>query len=356
MQRAVQGQDETATRTEEATRREEPVKVLILDDDRALLESLEEYLGTRGFEVDAVARTSEALAALERTVYDAVVTDVLLDGRTEGEAVLRCAREKRPDVVVVMMTAFPILEDAVGAMRHGAADYLRKPVSPRALSAFLHREIQMRRIEAESFALDDLVSILSELVSRTIEHIDPYTRGHGERAAYYCDKIARRFDLSEPERKRLHLAAIAHDYGKIYLRDLGFLTKEGPLTDLERQEIMRHPHLGAEKLGVDARLKPITRAIAEHHERYDGRGYPYGLQGEEISFPGRILCVVEVLDALATRRSYKPPWPIDRIREFFAEQRGNAFDPQVSDRVLEAIQEEGAAFFAPDPDGGPGPM
>jgi putative two-component system response regulator len=339
-----------------APQREEPIRVLILDDDRALLDSLHEYLETRGFEVDAFARTADALKALEKTTYDAVVTDVLLDGRTEGQEVLKSARARRPDVVVVMMTAFPILEDAVGAMRHGAADYLRKPVNPRKLSAFLHREIQMQRFETESFALDDLVAILSELVARTIEHIDPYTRGHGERAAYYCDKIARRFEFNEVELQRLRLAAIAHDYGKIYLRDLSFLTKEGPLTELERQEIMRHPHLGAEKLSVDPRLKPITRAIAEHHERFDGRGYPYGLKGDEISLPGRILCVVEVLDALATRRSYKPPWPIDKIRAFFHEQRGNAFDPAVSDRVLSAIEEEGAAFFAPDPDGGPGPM
>ena len=105
------------------------------------------------------------------------------------------------------------------------------------------------------------------------------------------------------------------------------------------------------KLGVDPRLRPICKWIEEHHERWDGQGYPFGLQGEAISLPGRILCMVEVLDALATRRSYKPPWPLEKIREFFLEQSGRAFDPTVCDRVLQALDEEGKAFFAPDPEG-----
>lgn len=322
-----------------------PPRVLVLDDDIALLEVLEMNLERSGFDVWAFSQTVEAIRALETEDFAAVVTDVLLHGRPEGPDVLRAARARKPDVVVVLMTAFPILEDAVQAMRSGAASYLRKPIQPTNLSAFLHREIEVQRLRSEVFDLDDLVRILSRMVTLTIEHVDPYTRGHGERAAKYTRKIGGRFGLNDVELKQLQLAAIAHDYGKIYLQDLGFLTKEGPLSELERQEIMRHPTLGAQKLAVDPRLTPICTWIEEHHERWDGEGYPYRKRGEETSLPGRILGVVEVLDALATRRSYKPPWPMDRIQRFMRVESGAAFDPRVVDMLLAALDEEGEDFF-----------
>ena len=332
-----------------STQRPYAPTVLLLDDDERLLETLRAYLTQRGFRVTAVSRTEDALDTLGQREFDAVVSDVLLHGRSEGVAVLQAAREQKPDIVVVLMTAFPIVEDAVQAMRIGAATYLRKPLHPPSLSAFLYREIEVKRLQSSLFELDDLVRILSRIVSLTIEHVDPYTCGHGERAAQYSRKIGVRLDLTEEELHQLRLAAIAHDYGKIYLKDLGFLTKDGPLTEAERGEIMRHPQLGAEKLLVDERLTGVCSWIAEHHERFDGQGYPYGKKGDEISFPGRILGVVEVLDALATRRSYKAPWSVDRIKRYMAEESGCAFDPDVVAVLLDALEEEGAGFFVPEP-------
>jgi HD-GYP domain-containing protein (c-di-GMP phosphodiesterase class II) len=158
--------------------------------------------------------------------------------------------------------------------------------------------------------------------------------------------MADRAGLEPRVRERLQLAAIAHDYGKIYLEDLGFLTKEGPLTDREYQSVKQHPLLGAEKLGNTPHLKDVCRWIAEHHERWDGRGYPYGRKAEEISLPGRILGIVEVFDSLATRRSYKQPWPLEKVMDFFEDHRGKNFDPDLTDLFLQELEENGEEWIA----------
>jgi HD-GYP domain-containing protein (c-di-GMP phosphodiesterase class II) len=183
-------------------------------------------------------------------------------------------------------------------------------------------------------------------VANTIERIDPYTAGHGQRTREYCTVLAERVGLDAPTRERLQLAAIAHDYGKIYLEDRGFLTKPGPLSASEYQSVKQHPALGASKLGNHLRLREVCRYVAEHHERWDGKGYPNRLKGEEISLPGRILCVVEVFDSLATRRSYKEPWPLQQVLDFFRERKEKNFDPEVTSVFLACLETHGSEWIA----------
>jgi putative two-component system response regulator len=184
------------------------------------------------------------------------------------------------------------------------------------------------------------------MVANTIERIDPYTAGHGERTRRYCNLLAERIGIDLHTRERLQLAAIAHDYGKIYLDDLTFLTKKGQLTAAEYQQVQRHPLLGAEKLGGHSRLREVCQWVAEHHERWDGTGYPHRKRGTQISLPGRVLCVVEVFDSLATKRSYKDAWGLQKVLDFFDSQREQAFDPDVLDAFLSLLQQHGERWIA----------
>jgi putative two-component system response regulator len=321
--------------------------VLLVDDELATIELLAAVLARQGFTVTLATTAADALRELRRCQFRAVVTDVVLDGSADGTAVLKAARELQRNAVVILMTGYPVIESAVAAIKNGATDYLRKPVDPVVLGATLQRALREQAWNDETLGFAELVEIMSGMVANTIERIDPYTAGHGERTRNYCDSLAARIGLDAPTRERLQLAAIAHDYGKIYLDDLGFLTKKGSLTAAEYREVQRHPALGADKLGHHDRLREVCQWIAEHHEKWDGTGYPARKRREEISLPGRILGVVEVFDSLATRRSYKEAWGLRKLFDFFESQRGLAFDPDVLDQFLELLDEFGERWLAP---------
>ncbi len=319
--------------------------VLLVDDDPRMIDLIGAVLEHQGFDT-SLARTPDAAIQLLRSIqFDAIVTDVQFDGFAEGTLVLAAARDLQPRAVVVLMTGYPELESAVSAIKAGAIDYLKKPVDPILLATYIHRALRERQIAEPTLQFTDLVDILSGMVANTIERIDPYTAGHGERTRKYSRILAERVGLDRARCERLELAAIAHDYGKIYLDDLTFLTKKGPLTAAEYKEVQKHPALGAQKLGHHSTLKEVCKIVAEHHEKYDGTGYPRRLKHDEISLSGRVLGVVEVFDSLSTKRSYKDVWELPKTLEFFAAQRDRAFDPEVLDEFLKLLEVHGEEWM-----------
>ena len=328
----------------EATEKPRPA-VLLVDDERKVVELLGAVLEAQGFDTTIATSLADATKLLQSLRYDAVVTDVLFDGREDGIEVLGAARELQPGAAVLMMTGRAEIPAAVAAIKKGATDYLQKPVNPVMLAATLSRVLEENRIGEPTLGFADLAGILTSMVAHTIERVDPYTAGHGARTRKYCRMLAQRMGVEDRVRERLELAGIAHDYGKIYLDDLTFLTKNGPLTPAEYEEVKKHPLLGARKLGNHPMLKEVCQYVAEHHERWDGTGYPRRIKGEEISLPGRILCVVEVFDSLATKRSYKEGWELPKVLDFFSEQREKMFDPAVLDEFLVLLGEHGDAWL-----------
>lgn len=325
--------------------------VLLVDDDESLLELLGAALEQQGFQLTLAATQAQALRLLETIAFDAVVCDVCLDGDADGAVVLEAARRLHPQTVGILITGYQHAWDvdrAVAALKGGALDYLQKPVNPETIGATIRGALREARLHARDGQLQfvELVDILSEMVANSIERVDPYTAGHGERTRKYCRMLAERCGLERTVTERLELAAIAHDYGKIYLDDLGFLTKKGPLTAEEYRAVQEHPSLGATKLGGHSQLKEVCHYVAEHHEKWDGTGYPRRLAGEQISLPGRILGVVEVFDSLATRRSYKDVWELPKTTRYFASQRGRAFDPEVCDLFLDLLSEHGPEWMS----------
>jgi len=322
------------------------MNVLLADDESKTLDLMGAALQALGFKVSLAPTPGEAIRILREEPIDAVVTDVVFDGDPAGEEILLACRDLRPQAVVILMTGYPAIEGAVSAMREGAFDYLQKPVEPERLADSLRRAMRESRLHSESLEFQDLVDILSDMVAATIERVDPYTAGHGERTRRYCRQIAQDLGLDQFITERLELAAIAHDYGKIYLDDLTFLTKNGPLTPGEYREVQRHPELGAEKLGNNQHLREVCLFVAEHHERWDGTGYPLRRKAQEISAPGRILGVVEVFDSLSTKRSYKDPWDLTKTMDFFEAQAGRAFDPEVVDVFMALLETHGEEWIA----------
>jgi putative two-component system response regulator len=324
---------------------QQPIRVLLVDDELLTIELIGTALEHQGFEVWLAKSPSDAAAALQQRPFHAVVTDVFFDGSPQGEQVLAACQSLCPSAVVLLMTGYPALENAVAAIRKGAFDYLQKPVDPVVLATTIHRAVRERRIHSQHLEFQDLVNIMSEMVAFTIERVDPYTAGHGERTRRYCKAIAENFGLDRRTVERLELAAIAHDYGKIYLHDLNFLTKKGPLTASEYREVQKHPALGAEKLGTHPHLRDVCQYVAEHHEKFDGTGYPLRLKNDQVSPAGRILAIVEVFDSLSTKRSYKNPWSLQKTMDFFEAQSGRAFDPDILDVFLRLLDVHGEEWI-----------
>ena len=166
------------------------------------------------------------------------------------------------------------------------------------------------------------------------------TANHVRRVAAYAALLGRAYGLTEEEIALLEAAAPMHDIGKIGIPD-AILNKPARLTTEEFEQIKHHTVIGQRILNTsDRKLMASARTIAlQHHERWDGTGYPAGLRGEEINLLARICAVADVFDALSLGRVYKQPWPREKVLQFIQRERGGMFDPQIVDLFFEHLEE-----------------
>ena len=189
----------------------------------------------------------------------------------------------------------------------------------------------------------DYMSTINAL-AKAVEAKDPYTQGHSSRVVQYSLAIAREIGIPEEDWDTLKVASILHDIGKIGIPD-NILLKSGKLTDEEYDFMKKHPVIGDQILAPIQSLEKVRRVIYQHHERVDGLGYPDGVKGADLNPLSRILIVGEVFDALATKRSYKEAWNLDKIVEFFREKSGSQFDPDVVNAMTNILSREGEKFI-----------
>jgi len=216
------------------------------------------------------------------------------------------------------------------------AVYSAKTVESARLTAAL--EASKDELEATQEELIHILGDVSESRSRE-------TGDHIKRVAEISYKLAQYYGLPEEEAERIRLAAPMHDLGKVAIPD-AILNKPGRFTDEEYETMKSHAIRGEEILLKSKRelLRFAATLAGSHHERWDGKGYPRGLSGEDIPLAGRICAVADVLDALSSPRCYKPAWPEEKVREEFLKQRGAQFQPELID-VLDAHWDEIFACF-----------
>jgi len=171
---------------------------------------------------------------------------------------------------------------------------------------------------------------------------DPYIRSHLRTVAVYAEAIGERMGLSAPKLRRLRAAALLHDVGKIAIPD-AILSKPGPLTRAEFDQVKRHPQHALDILRHVSFLKKEWPLILYHHERYDGRGYPAGLAKNSIPLGARILAVADALDAMFSARSYKPAYKMDRVQDELHAGAEHQFDPDVAKVALSWLGERSVA-------------
>ena len=184
------------------------------------------------------------------------------------------------------------------------------------------------------------MQIVQTLV-KTIDAKDSYTNGHSARVAQYSVMLAKRMGFKEEELGRLEYTALLHDVGKIGVSD-AILNKKGKLTEEEYAIIKEHSEIGAQILSTITELPDVAVGARYHHERYDGKGYPDGLKGEEIPLFARIIAVADSYDAMTSKRSYRGALPQELVRQEITRGIGTQFDPRIAKLMLIIMDEDKA--------------
>jgi putative nucleotidyltransferase with HDIG domain len=180
-----------------------------------------------------------------------------------------------------------------------------------------------------------------------MEAKNPYLLGHAQRTAELAASVADALRLGNDIVEQVRFAGWLHDVGKIGIRE-AVLNKPGKLTPVEYEHVKEHVWIGIEILSPLKYRGDVRRFVADHHERWDGSGYPQGLRGEEISIGGRILAAVDAFDAITAKRSYQEPMPSDAAITYLAKHAGTLIDPKVYEALRQVVESRKALTFIDD--------
>jgi putative two-component system response regulator len=258
-----------------------------------------------------------------------------------------------PDIAVIMITATDSAETAIEMLKAGAYDYIIKPIYFNELPLRVQRALDRRKLMLENKEyrrdLEEKVRQQTDKIREAfqnslkslalaLEAKDKYTSGHSQRVADIAVKIARKLKMSPEEIERLSFASLVHDIGKIGIKE-AIINKEGGLTDEEYIYISTHSVIGENILTPVIEDKEILKMVRHHHERYDGRGYPDGLSGQQIPLGARILAVADMFDAMTSDRPYRKSVSHEVAMGELKRHASTQFDPQVVDAFIETMSE-----------------
>lgn len=345
-----------------------PVTILVVDDEEPIRNALKRFLTQQGYEVTTAASGGEATDALHRQKIACVLLDVRMPD-ANGIDLVPKVLEIEPNAAILMLTAVNDAASAALCMQRGAMDYLTKPVDLTDLLRAIHRALRRRDTMIESQQINhwlkeevairtaelrmeranlERISVATlEALVNALEAKDPYLRGHSARVADMAATVAAEMGMDEEGVELVRTAGRLHDIGKIGIRE-EILNKQGPLTDEEFEHVKNHTVTGSQILAPLAHLKQIIDVVRSHHERWDGKGYPDGLSGDEIPAGARIIGAVEIYDALTTSRPYQekmvPELAIERLRDLV----GTVIDPRVHRALQSVVARREALIFLDD--------
>jgi putative two-component system response regulator len=278
-------------------------RVLVVDDEPAVAELLRRLLTKEGYEVHIAGDGNAALAAVSQHNPHVVLLDVNMPGPTGIEVCQRIKNNPATRLTpVIMVTGMAQREKRIESLESGADDFLGKPVDTQEL---LVRVRSLVRIKRYTDDLDSAASILMA-IAVMIEARDGNTEGHCHRMANYATALGRAMSLSEHDLQALHRGGFLHDIGMLAIPDT-VLRKSGPL-DPEEFELMKsHTVVGESLCGNLRSLESVRPIVRHHHERFDGSGYPDGLKGDNIPLVAQVIGIVDVYDAVTTKRPYQGP-------------------------------------------------
>ena len=309
--------------------------VLVVDSQEVNRRVMRGMLKREPYRVLEAGQAGEALSILEAERVDLVVLDLMMPGISGLELCRRIKSNRRTQLLpVLMLSSVQGIESEVAGLASGADEFLNRPLHPTVVRTRIRA---MLRNKAVVDSLEEAETILFAL-AQAIERRDPYTGGHCERLSHYAVELGKALGLARPQLLALQRGGFLHDIGKISLPD-SILFKKGSLTEEEWILMRSHTTVGETICRPMKNLAPVLPVIRNHHERWDGSGYPDGLRGEDIPLLARILQIADIYDALTTERPYKGALSTREALEILgAETRRGWRDPELAALFTELIE------------------
>ena len=306
--------------------------ILIVDDEPAGRRALESLLLGQGYGLAFACNAVEGLTLASRLEPDLIVLDVMMP-EMDGLEYLRLVRAnpRLAEIPIILVTALDDRASRLAGLEAGADDYIVKPFDRIELRTRIRTIIRLNRFRKLQHALNSLQDAYEATLEGWVRALDlreHELEGHSQRVAEMTVRLARELGIGSEELVHIQRGALLHDIGKIAIPD-AILRKAGPLTESEWEIMRRHPEYARSMLEPIDYLRPALQIPYCHHERWDGKGYPRGLKGEEIPLAARIFTTVDVWDALVSDRPYRVRWENERVRTYLKENSGIYFDPAV---------------------------
>ena len=323
-------------------------RILIVDDEVEITEILADLLSEE-YECLKAGSAEDALVRLREGEFQLVISDITMPGMS-GLEMIPHVKDLSPQTVVVMISGMQTVESAIGALRLGAFDYLMKPFDLRQVEAVVKRALEHHDlvvakqryenhleelVEQRTAELDRALNSLEAAYRSTLKALtaaletrDSETHGHSERVVTYSLRLGREYGLNSDEMKALEFGSLLHDIGKIGVPD-SILRKPAKLTEEEWVRMREHPLHGQQILRGIEFLQGAARVVAQHHEKWDGTGYPLGLRQEEIDICARIFAVADAFDAITSDRVYRRGKSYEAAAQELDDWAGRQFDPKV---------------------------
>lgn len=310
---------------------ENKLKILLVDDEEDNLALLYRTL-RQDYQLFKTTSPLEALKILEETPIDIIISDHKME-EMDGVEFLRRSHEHHPQCVKLLVTAYSDSKILIDAINYGKIyRYIKKPWDPAELKIIVSASAEYFQLKKEN---DRLIYDLKELFSGTINAIiealdakDSFTMGRSRRVTFFALKMVVYLNLPVAEMGKLELAGLLHDIGMIGIPE-DILNKTEALTPEEFESIKKHVEHGVKILEDIKQLKDVVEIIKYHHERFDGKGYPYGLKGDEIPLNARIIAIADAYDSMVSNRSYRAGLSHEEALKKIEEQSGKQFDPAI---------------------------
>ena len=314
-----------------------PARILVVDDNPDVIMVMRELLRSNGYDVVSVSSAEEASEEIERQMPDLVISDVIMPGKSGFELCRELKENPATRLIpLVLITGLTNREDRLKGIECGADEFLHKPIFAEELFARVKSLLKLKQFTDE---LETAESVLCTL-GLSVESRDPYTEGHCDRLAQNASAVGAHLGLDEESIVALRRGGFLHDLGKIAVPD-EILRKGSDLSSEEWEIMKRHPVTGENICKPLRSLRLVLPIIRNHHEHWDGSGYPDGLRGADIPLLARILQVVDVYDALRTARPYKPALSHDQAAHTMLEgARSGLWDAQLLEEFLSMLRQQ----------------
>ena len=327
---------------------ENRISILTVDDDPIITSTIQAYFQRSGYHVDIENDPSVAIERIRDGGYDILMLDFLMTPIC-GDQVVEEIRKFNKDLYIILLTGHKSMAPPIKTIRQlDIQGYYEKDDRFDMLELLVESCVksirQMRTIREYQGELEKAYMQTIETLRTVVETRDAETKGHSERVSSLGVALAKEMGMSEKEVDQIRIAGLFHDIGKIGVPD-AILLKNGPLTDAEYEEIKKHPDEGEKIIAAYVPFKEMLPIVRSHHERFDGRGYPDKLKGEEITLGARVIAVADSFDAMISNRTYRQGLGYEKTMAEMEKGRNTQFDSQVVDALLRVVEKNGQEAF-----------